>query len=149
MYSKEIQRTVDFLDNMDKKELYNFIKDKAVIEDDFINFEFNGYEYNINLENGLIDLEEHYFRNLADKTIKILRSLKWNYLKKRQNMKKLPTMAEKSLPLGMGMDRLLYLKFSWHTEKLWYNINVRRKFHGSDLHPRMHKYIAGFNFFGF
>ena len=76
MYSREIQRTVDFLNNMDKKELYNFIKDKAVIEDDFINFEFNGCEYNINLENGLIDLEEHYFRNLADKTIEILRSLK-------------------------------------------------------------------------
>lgn len=88
MYSREIQRTVDFLDNMDKKELYNFIKDKAVIEDDFITFEFNGYEYNINLENGLIDLEEHYFRNLADKTIEALRSLEWNYLKKRQNMKK-------------------------------------------------------------
>lgn len=88
MYSREIQRTVDFLDNMDKKELYNFIKDKAVIEDDFVNFEFNGYEYNINLENGLIDLEEHYFRNLADKTIEALRSLEWNYLKKRQNMKK-------------------------------------------------------------
>lgn len=88
MYSREIQRTVDFLDNMDKKELYNFIKDKAVIEDDFITFEFNGYEYNINLENGLIDLEEHYFRNLADKTIKTLRSLKWNYLKKKLNMKK-------------------------------------------------------------
>ena len=76
MYSREIQRTVDFLDNMDKKELYNFIKDKAVIEDDFITFEFNGYEYNINLEDGLIDLEEHYFRNLTDKTIKTLRSLK-------------------------------------------------------------------------
>ena len=75
MYSREIQRTVDFLDNMDKKELYNFIKHNAVIEDDFITFEFNVYEYNINLENGLIDLEEHYFRNLADKTIEALRSL--------------------------------------------------------------------------